>query len=256
MRFIRAREMTTPSATGSAPPESPVPAPRATNGTPCGVAQPHDGLHLLGRRRGSTTSAGTHGGPSARRTRRCAGCSGSSIVPAGPHAARAAESNLSESARRSRDAQNTRPAPRLSAGTGTLGECAAPPLARRSTASAPRPPSRCSPAPGRSRRRAARCIHLEIGEPDFDTPPHIVEAAAKALRDGYTRYCPAAGLPGAARGGAPTYLSRTRGIDGRPRPGARRAGREAVPASSACSRPATPATRSSTRTPASRSTSR
>ena len=34
MRFIRESEITTPSATGSAPPESPVPAPRATNGTP------------------------------------------------------------------------------------------------------------------------------------------------------------------------------------------------------------------------------
>ena len=40
-----------------------------------------------------------------------------------------------------------------------------------------------------------RVIHLEIGEPDFDTPPHIVEAAAKALRDGQTHYCPAPGIP-------------------------------------------------------------
>ncbi len=34
MRLSRASEMTTPPTTGSAPPESPVPAPRATNGTP------------------------------------------------------------------------------------------------------------------------------------------------------------------------------------------------------------------------------
>jgi aspartate aminotransferase len=40
-----------------------------------------------------------------------------------------------------------------------------------------------------------RVIHLEIGEPDFPTAPHIVEAAAKALRDGYTHYGPPAGLP-------------------------------------------------------------
>ena len=40
-----------------------------------------------------------------------------------------------------------------------------------------------------------RVIHLEIGEPDFDTPKHIVEAAAKALHDGQTHYCPAPGLP-------------------------------------------------------------
>ena len=38
-------------------------------------------------------------------------------------------------------------------------------------------------------------IHLEIGEPDFSTAPHIVEAAAKALRDGWTHYGPPAGLP-------------------------------------------------------------
>ncbi len=38
-------------------------------------------------------------------------------------------------------------------------------------------------------------IHLEIGEPDFDTPRHICEAASKALDDGYTHYGPSAGLP-------------------------------------------------------------
>lgn len=38
-------------------------------------------------------------------------------------------------------------------------------------------------------------IHFEIGEPDFDTAPHIVEAGAKALHDGFTHYGPAAGLP-------------------------------------------------------------
>lgn len=38
-------------------------------------------------------------------------------------------------------------------------------------------------------------IHLEIGEPDFDTPDNIREAAAKAIWDGYTHYCPAQGIP-------------------------------------------------------------
>jgi len=38
-----------------------------------------------------------------------------------------------------------------------------------------------------------RIVHLEVGQPDFDTPPHIVEAGAKALRDGHTRYTPAPG---------------------------------------------------------------
>ena len=37
-------------------------------------------------------------------------------------------------------------------------------------------------------------IHLEIGAPDFPTPEHIVEAAAQAARDGFTRYTPTAGL--------------------------------------------------------------
>lgn len=38
-------------------------------------------------------------------------------------------------------------------------------------------------------------IHLEIGEPDFDTPGHIVEAGVEALRQGYTHYGPTPGLP-------------------------------------------------------------
>ena len=38
-------------------------------------------------------------------------------------------------------------------------------------------------------------IHLEIGEPDFPTPPHIVEAGKKALDDGFTHYGPTMGLP-------------------------------------------------------------
>ena len=38
-------------------------------------------------------------------------------------------------------------------------------------------------------------VHLEIGEPDFDTPAHIVAAGVEALRQGYTHYGPAPGLP-------------------------------------------------------------
>jgi aspartate/methionine/tyrosine aminotransferase len=40
-----------------------------------------------------------------------------------------------------------------------------------------------------------KIVHLEIGEPDFPTPAHIVDAAAEALRSGYTHYVPAPGLP-------------------------------------------------------------
>jgi aspartate aminotransferase len=38
-------------------------------------------------------------------------------------------------------------------------------------------------------------IHLEIGEPDFDTPPHVIDAAREALAMGLTHYVPAPGIP-------------------------------------------------------------
>jgi aspartate/methionine/tyrosine aminotransferase len=38
-------------------------------------------------------------------------------------------------------------------------------------------------------------VHLEIGQPDFPTPAHVVEAAVRALRDGHHGYTPAPGLP-------------------------------------------------------------
>lgn len=53
-----------------------------------------------------------------------------------------------------------------------------------------------------------RIIHLEIGEPDFDTPPHIVEAASEALRVGRTHYVPAPGIP-ALREAVTAFLERT-----------------------------------------------
>jgi aspartate aminotransferase len=54
-------------------------------------------------------------------------------------------------------------------------------------------------------------VHLEIGEPDYPTPPHIVEAAKQALDEGYTHYGPSAGLP-ELRESIAAYVSRTRGI--------------------------------------------
>ena len=44
-------------------------------------------------------------------------------------------------------------------------------------------------------RQGREIVHLEIGEPDFDTPAHIRSAAKRALDDGATHYGPAAGLP-------------------------------------------------------------
>ena len=43
--------------------------------------------------------------------------------------------------------------------------------------------------------KGKRIINLGIGQPDFQTPAHIVEAAAKALRDGHHGYTPANGIP-------------------------------------------------------------
>jgi len=37
-------------------------------------------------------------------------------------------------------------------------------------------------------------VHLEIGEPDFDTPRNIIDAAIKALNEGQTHYTPSAGI--------------------------------------------------------------
>ena len=54
-------------------------------------------------------------------------------------------------------------------------------------------------------------IHLEIGEPDFDTPAHIVEAAKRALDEGYTHYVPAAGLP-ELRAAIADHITATRGV--------------------------------------------
>jgi aspartate/methionine/tyrosine aminotransferase len=54
-------------------------------------------------------------------------------------------------------------------------------------------------------------IHLEIGEPDFPTPLHIVEAGKRALDEGYTKYGPTAGLP-ELRESIARYISRTRGL--------------------------------------------
>ena len=61
--------------------------------------------------------------------------------------------------------------------------------------------------------RAGRSvIHLEIGEPDFDTPAHIRDAAWEALQQGQTHYCPAAGIP-ALRDAATAYFEGTREIE-------------------------------------------
>ena len=43
-------------------------------------------------------------------------------------------------------------------------------------------------------RQGKEVVHLEIGEPDFDTPPNIIRSAVDALNNHWTHYCPSAGL--------------------------------------------------------------
>lgn len=61
-------------------------------------------------------------------------------------------------------------------------------------------------------RQGRNIVHLEIGEPDFDTPENIVEAGVLALRTGWTHYGPSAGLP-ELRQSIADSVSRSRGIE-------------------------------------------
>jgi aspartate aminotransferase len=60
-------------------------------------------------------------------------------------------------------------------------------------------------------RQGKSIIHLEIGEPDFDTPANVIEAAVDALHNGWTHYGPAAGLP-ELRQTIADYVSRSREV--------------------------------------------
>ena len=55
-------------------------------------------------------------------------------------------------------------------------------------------------------------VHLEIGEPDFDTPRNIIDSACDALHKGFTHYGPSAGLP-QLRETIAQYVSETRGVN-------------------------------------------
>ena len=61
-------------------------------------------------------------------------------------------------------------------------------------------------------RQGRSVVHLEIGEPDFETPKNIVKAAVDALHKGWTHYGPSAGLPD-LRQAIAEHVSRTRGIE-------------------------------------------
>jgi len=61
-------------------------------------------------------------------------------------------------------------------------------------------------------RQGKKIIHLEIGEPDFDTPANVIEAAVTALHKGWTHYGPSAGLP-ELRQAIAEEVSRTRAVE-------------------------------------------
>jgi aspartate/methionine/tyrosine aminotransferase len=54
-------------------------------------------------------------------------------------------------------------------------------------------------------------VHLEIGEPDFATPPHVIEAGKKALDEGWTHYGPTQGYPD-LREAIAQHINETRGV--------------------------------------------
>ncbi|MCD6427944.1 MAG: aminotransferase class I/II-fold pyridoxal phosphate-dependent enzyme, partial [Caldisericaceae bacterium] len=54
-------------------------------------------------------------------------------------------------------------------------------------------------------------VHLEIGEPDFDTPENIKRAGIEAIKKGFTHYAPSQGLP-ELREEIADYIGKTRGI--------------------------------------------
>src|SRR5437899_11721781 len=67
-------------------------------------------------------------------------------------------------------------------------------FAKRVLSIEPSPTVRISDLIAESQGQGKKILSLAIGEPDFPTPAHIVEAAKKALDDGYTQYTAAPGL--------------------------------------------------------------
>ncbi len=60
-------------------------------------------------------------------------------------------------------------------------------------------------------RQGKSIIHLQIGEPDFDTPKNITEAGIRAMQAGHTHYAPSGGIP-EAREACAAYMAKTRNI--------------------------------------------
>ncbi len=59
------------------------------------------------------------------------------------------------------------------------------------------------------KEKEGKVIHLEVGQPDFETPSHILEATCKYVREGKTKYIPNAGVPELREAVAKRFESRT-----------------------------------------------
>ncbi|HBC29491.1 MAG TPA: aspartate aminotransferase, partial [Prevotellaceae bacterium] len=68
---------------------------------------------------------------------------------------------------------------------------------------------------GELRAQGVDIINMSVGEPDFNTPEHIKEAAIKAVRDNWTRYSPVPGYP-ELRKAIVEKLRRENGLDYQP----------------------------------------
>ncbi len=89
-------------------------------------------------------------------------------------------------------------------------------LARRVARLTASPTLRISAQAAALQAEGKNILPLAAGEPDFDTPEHIREAAARALAEGYTRYTPADGLP-SLKEAVRRFWSETNGLDYEPR---------------------------------------
>ena len=68
------------------------------------------------------------------------------------------------------------------------------------------------------REKGIEIVHLQIGEPDFDTPRNIRDSAITAINQGYTHYSAPAGMPEVRAAIAENYFRQT-GVRYRSRPG-------------------------------------
>ncbi|MDE2993032.1 MAG: aminotransferase class I/II-fold pyridoxal phosphate-dependent enzyme, partial [Chloroflexota bacterium] len=70
-----------------------------------------------------------------------------------------------------------------------------PHVAQRIRAMAPSPTMAMAAKAAAIQQQGHKVLNLTLGEPDFDTPEHLKEAARRAIRDGKTKYTPASGIP-------------------------------------------------------------